>query len=108
MKILIDKNLSHKIKTVFEDSIHVSDLRLDRSDDDVIWVKAKFSNYAILTKDKDFITRLMRDGPPPKILWLRCGNVSTNEIVETLMGLLGEIESFLNDSNNSLLEIYCN
>ena len=30
----------------------------------------------VMTKDSDFIALLRRLGPPPKVLWLTCGNTS--------------------------------
>lgn len=40
----------------------------------------------VLTKDDDFRKLLDQHGPPPKVIWMRCGNVKNQElrrIVET-------------------------
>ena len=84
MQILIDKNLSHRIKKIFPASIHVSDLKMDKADDIEIWNMGKRESYCILTKDKDFLNYTAKYGPPPKIIFIKCGNVSTNEIINTL------------------------
>lgn len=108
MQILIDKNLSHRIKIIFPDSLHVSDLKMDKADDIEIWNKGKHENYCILTKDKDFLNYTVKYGPPPKIIFIKCGNVSTREIIDTLELKIIDITSFINTQSTSILEIYCN
>jgi len=39
-----------------------------------------------MTKDADFSQLLARHGPPPKVLWLTCGNTS-NEYSRRILSL---------------------
>lgn len=41
-----------------------------------IYQQAAAQNCIILTKDADFLLLLERFGPPPRIIWLTCGNTS--------------------------------
>ena len=41
-----------------------------------------------MTKDRDFITLLEQNGPPPQVIWLRTGNSSNQALQETLASTL--------------------
>ncbi len=88
MKLLLDQHLSHKLAArltdLYPDSEHVRNIGLQSASDEAIWDYAKKHAFAIVTKDEDFHIRSVLEGPPPKILWIRSGNCST-EIVETLL-----------------------
>ena len=45
---------------------------------------AKDNDFCIVTQDSDFAERSRLYGAPPKVVWLRCGN-STPQQVETLL-----------------------
>jgi len=98
MKLLLDQPLSHKLVARLADlypkSEHVRNVGLQSSSDGEIWDCAKKNGYVIVTKDEDFHIRSVLEGPPPKILWIRSGNCST-ELVETLLRKnVSQIESF--------------
>ncbi len=59
----------------------------------------------ILTKDKDFKDIQELRGFPPKIIWLRIGNCSTQEFIELINKNFAEIKSFLINKNIKILEI---
>ena len=59
---------------------HVGQHGLDDSNDPEIWDYAAKNNLHILTKDSDFNDILNIKGFPPKIVWVRSGNVSTSYI----------------------------
>ena len=84
MKLLFDQNLSPRLDAqladVFADSLHLRQVGLERADDDAIWRFAKDSGFAIVTKDSDFQERSQIAGSPPRVVWIRRGNCSTNEI----------------------------
>ena len=44
----------------------------------------KANGFCIVTQDSDFAERSRLYGAPPKVVWLRCGN-STPQQVETLL-----------------------
>lgn len=60
------------------------DLSLRDADDAVIFQQAKDAGAIVLTKDADFLVLVDRHGPPPRIIWLTCGN-STNDRLRELI-----------------------
>ena len=88
MKLLFDQNISFRIEKqisqIFEDSKHISNLGLLNADDLTIWDFAKNNEYVIVTFDSDFYDISLLKGTPPKIIWIRFGNLTTNKIIELL------------------------
>lgn len=88
MKLLFDQNLSHRLPTAlahaFPGSSQVRLLGLAQADDRAIWRFAAEEGYCIVTLDSDFADLSALLGPPPKVVWLRCGNRST-AFVEALL-----------------------
>jgi predicted nuclease of predicted toxin-antitoxin system len=58
-------------------AVAVRDLGLREAQDPPIFAAAKTAGVVVMTKDADFAEMVERLGPPPQVLWLRCGN-STN------------------------------
>src|SRR5262245_52088596 len=64
------------------DAVHVQQLGLLNAGDSDIFAAARSAQTAIvvITKDDDFAKLLDRQGAPPKVVWLRCGNVTNREL----------------------------
>ena len=110
MKLLFDQNLSHKIllesvdiNSCFPDSSHVRDFNLQTASDADIWDFAKTKGFTIISKDSDFHQRSLLFGHPPKVICLKVGNISTNEIKKLLRDKIFEIAKFVIDLQSSLL-----
>ena len=88
MKLLLDQNLSYKLVAKlgsgFPDSTQARLLGMAQASDTAIWQYAADNGFTIVTKDSDFYERSLIHGFPPKIIWLQCGNTST----EFVAGLL--------------------
>ena len=88
MKLLFDQNLSHRLPArladLFPDSSHVRAAAQDQAPDDQIWEYARANGFCIGTQDSDFAERSRLYGAPPKVVWLRCGN-STPQQVEGIL-----------------------
>jgi predicted nuclease of predicted toxin-antitoxin system len=54
----------------------VKRLGMVNANDPLIFEAARSANAIVLTKDADFSLLLERLGPPPQVLWVRCGNTS--------------------------------
>lgn len=84
MKLLFDQNLSHhlvgRLADLYPASLHVRQLGLDRATDGEVWHRAKRDGFCIVTHDGDFAERSRLYGSPPKVVWLRCGNATTDQI----------------------------
>jgi predicted nuclease of predicted toxin-antitoxin system len=110
LKLLFDQNLSRKLVNrladIFPGSSHVQFHGLAEKTDTEIWEFAKTNDFCIVTQDADFAERSRLYGSPPKVVWLRCGNVPTKE-VETLIRSGSEaIQELLRNSNLHCLELY--
>lgn len=57
-------------------------LGLRDADDEVIFQAAKQANAIIVSKDSDFLERLVRFGPPPRLLYVTCGNTSKDHLIQ--------------------------
>ena len=101
MKLLFDQNLSsrlcRRLSAQFPNSVHVRDIGMRDASDTTIWDYAKERGFAIITKDRDFRQRSFLHGHPPKIIWVRLGNCSTDDIERRLRKRTLEIEEFLRD-----------
>ncbi len=109
MKLLFDQNLSRhlvaRLSDNFPDSTHVLELGLDTASDNEIWDYAGQHGYTIVSKDSDFRQLAFLLGPPPKAVWLRLGNATTNDIAEVLRVRQRLITEFDSSESESLLII---
>ncbi len=108
--ILIDQNISFRLKdklhAMFAQVTHLKTVGLIDADDLQIWNFARQNNLIILTQDAGFNDINELKGWPPKVIWLRCGNRSTTELVEILRQSAAAIQLFVEDEKSGLLEIY--
>ena len=58
----------------------------------------------ILSKDEDFPRLVSQRGPPPQIVWLRCGNVTNRELWRIVVTAWPRIRSLLSESE-PLIEV---
>jgi predicted nuclease of predicted toxin-antitoxin system len=86
------------------DSISVRRLGLVKAKDPVIFQAAREANAVVLTKDADFPLLLERFGPPPNVLWVRCGNTSNNHLRNVLTATLPDALRMI-ASGEALVEI---
>ena len=110
MKLLFDQNLSFKLcerlADLFPDSSQVRLAGLETADDRAVWEFAKSNDFAVVSQDSDFAEMAAVFGPPPKVIWLRCGN-QTNDVIEKMFhDHAGAIIAFGEDSNAACWEIY--
>jgi predicted nuclease of predicted toxin-antitoxin system len=101
MKLLFDQNISFritkKLQSYFVGCLHVSDCKLNDCEDPEIWKYARDNNFAIVTFDSDFYDISIINGHPPKIIWIRTGNLTTKQIVQLMIDNQKTIDSFLED-----------
>lgn len=108
--LLIDQNISYRLKdklsVLFTAVAHTKSIDLVDADDLQIWNFARKSGAVILTQDSDFNDLCELKGWPPKIIWMRCGNRSTAELLEIIRQSAAAIRSFVADTTSGLMEIY--
>lgn len=109
MRFLFDQNISFRIlkelPNAFQNSTHVISEGLINAKDKEVWAFAKENEYAIVTQDSDFNELNSILGFPPKVIWIRTGNISTTGIIKILIEQEKNIEKFLNDKNYGCFEI---
>ncbi len=110
MKLLLDQNLSFRLleelEPAYPGSTQVKFVDLDRADDLTVWKYAKDNGFTIVTKDSDFHEFSLLYGNPPKIIWLKCGNMPRWYVLGLLLNNRERIETFFEDREISCLEIY--
>ena len=110
MKLLFDQNLSFKLcqrlADLFPGSTQVRLLGLAEADDRALWHYAQANGFTLVSQDSDFADMAALFGPPPRVIWLRCGNQPTESIDKLLRDHAQVIVSFEQDSAAACLEIY--
>lgn len=107
VKLLLDQNLSFKLVRhllpVTEYAAHVGEIGLGSASDQTVWEYARNHHYTIVSKDTDFLHRALLYGAPPKIICLRLGNASTQDILHCLQQRWKDIESFDKSADETVL-----
>jgi predicted nuclease of predicted toxin-antitoxin system len=110
MKLLFDQNLSFKLcrqlADIFPDSNQIRLLGMEEAQDRDIWEYAKTQGFILVSQDVDFADLATLYGPPPKVIWLRCGNQPTQVIEQRLRDHAEAIGAFEQDDAAACWEIY--
>ncbi|ELS33574.1 MAG: DUF5615 family PIN-like protein [Pseudanabaena sp.] len=110
MKLLFDHNLSprlvNRLANLFPESTHVYTLGMGQEDDLNIWKYALSNDFTIVTRDSDYNELLVLKGFPPKVIWIRRGNCSTNEIETMLRSHIEDIQLLAIDQTFGILTLY--
>ena len=82
------------------------DVGLHKSLDEELWEYARKMHLIILTKDADFFEFSVLRGFPPKVIWIRRGNCSTQDIENILQENYNSIKLMDEDDNTGILELF--
>ena len=82
----------------------VRDIGLREACDTDIFFAARQAEAVVLTKDADFADLLARHGPPPRVIWLRCGNTSNANLRHLLTNQWTAITELF-DRGETLIEV---
>jgi len=109
MKLLFDQNLSHRLvgrlAVEFPDSQHVRTFGLERAPDPKVWECAAANGFVLVSKDVDFQQRALLLGHPPKVVWVRLGNCSTDAVATLLRSRAKVLLEFDADPTASFLAL---
>ena len=94
----------HLAKTFGIEAIAVRDLGLRDAGDRSIFDAARSRDAAVITKDSDFVDLLERLGPPPRVIWVTCGNSSNAHLRGVFDSAFGDALTLL-DAGAALVEI---
>ena len=109
MKLLFDHNLSYRlvaaIASLYPGSAHVREVGLHMALDEAVWSYAAQQGFVLVSKDTDFYQRSLVFGPPPKVIWLRVGNCSTDDVAALLRRRHTDLLAFDEDKDASCLAL---
>jgi predicted nuclease of predicted toxin-antitoxin system len=57
----------------------------------------------IVSKDADFHQRSFVEGQPPKVVWLRVGNCTTEQVAATLRRHVDDLHAFAGDEESAFM-----
>jgi predicted nuclease of predicted toxin-antitoxin system len=109
MKFWVDAQLSPALAPWLRDTFGVEAfsvrwLGLQHASDEEIFVAAREAEAVVITKDRDFVRLLEKFGPPPKLIWVTCGNTSNAQMRKILRQAFPETLLLL-QADESLVEI---
>ena len=110
MKLLLDENLPRRIlpalQHAFPGSTQVILVGLERADDRAVWEYAREHGYVIVTKDDDFVRLQLLLGYPPKVILLRLGNCTAQQVLTALVSSHCDIDAALIQEEVGMIEVY--
>lgn len=111
--LLFDENISYRIVKqilhLFPGSLPANRLDLIAKEDLLIWERAKLGGFTIITYDEDYEVLNQLRGWPPKVILIRSGNLSNNQVVAMLEASFSAIRDFILDEEydaRGVLELY--
>ena len=110
MKLLLDANLSWRLAKLlspeFGEVEHVDRCGLPvLASDTEIWDWARDNDALIITNDEEYYYFSLQKGFPPKVVLLRMGNQSTQNVKEVLIRYRDKILALHDSPDHGLLEI---
>ena len=109
MKVWVDAQLSPAMARYLKDELGTDasalrDIGLRDAEDGEIFQAARTASAVVMTKDSDFVSLLERFGPPPQVVWVRCGNTSNANLRAVLLKTWAEAVRHL-EAGEALVEI---
>ena len=109
MRLLFDEQLSnrlpHLLADCYPESLHIESLDLGGAPDVILWQAAVAQGLVLVTKDENFHRLSVMHGAPPKVVWLRLGNCTPQDIVDLLRNRVEDIEPFTTQDEAAFLEL---
>ncbi|MEY4489664.1 MAG: hypothetical protein RIQ79_2172 [Verrucomicrobiota bacterium] len=93
--ILIDENLPAELAAVLSGHCTHANVLGRQLTDEQLWCHAKANDLVILTKDADFFDKLIMHGSPPKVVWVRTGNLRRTDMVTLLSQIWPQVLALL-------------
>lgn len=109
VRLLFDEQLSERLcfmlEDVLPDSLHVRELEAGGAPDTTVWQLAQERGCTLVTKDEDFHRLSVLRGAPPKVVWLRIGNCTTEDVAKLLRRHAVDIQQFAHQTRATFLEL---
>jgi len=102
--LLIDENLPIALAQILPiECTHATEIG-DQPSDMQLWNYARERDWIVLTRDTDFFDRVMLVGPPPRVIWVRLGNIRRADLQNRLLELWPQICDLL--INADIIEVH--
>jgi predicted nuclease of predicted toxin-antitoxin system len=82
---------TRQLSDLYPGSAHVQRCGLGSTDDAAIWEYAKSNGFTIVSKDSDFEERSILSGSPPKLIRVRAGNCTREDIESVLRAAFSSV-----------------
>ena len=109
MRLFFDEQLSEDLSKllhdIFPDSLHIRQIGTGGATDATVWQLAKTHECLLVSKDEDFHRLSVLLGAPPKVIWIRRGNCSTEEIARLLRQNHADIQRFAEQEEATFLAL---
>ena len=108
-RLLFDEPLSEELckalADVFPGSLHIRLLGQGGAQDPTVWDLARQHGCLVVSRDEDFHRLAVLRGAPPKFVWIRLGNCSTDDIARLLRRSYDDIMRFDEQDEATVLEV---
>lgn len=111
--LLFDENISYRVVKrilhLFPGSQPANRLKLVAKEDPLLWRTAKANGFSIITFDDNYENLSQLHGWPPKVILLRPGNLSNEEVTSVIEQNVDAIHNFLLDQDfdaRGVLKLY--
>jgi predicted nuclease of predicted toxin-antitoxin system len=108
-RLFFDEPLSEELCTaladIFPGSLHIRLLGYGGAADAVIWELARQHECLVVSKDEDFQRLAILRGAPPKFVWIRLGNCTTDDVAQLLRRHREDITRFNEQNEATVLEL---
>lgn len=108
-RLLFDEQLSEALcdmlSDVFPGALHVRTLGHQGASDELVWALALRHGCIVVSKDEDFHRLALLRGTPPKFVWIRLGNCTTEQIAQLIQRQRDDIVRFDAQHEASVLEL---
>lgn len=109
VRLLFDEPLSEELiellHDLFPDSLHVRQIGAGGVADAVIWDLARERDCLLVTKDEDFHRLSVLRGAPPKVIWVRLGNCTTQDVADLLRQHYESVRRFAKQDEATFLAL---
>ena len=107
--IWLDAQLSPQVARWIDETFkvecrHVRDIGLRDAEDPEIFRQARAASAVVMTKDEDFVDLVERNGAPPQVIWITCGNLSNANFKSLLTDTLPDAIALI-ESGEAVVEI---
>ena len=110
MRLLFDENLSRRLVRLLQadypESAHVAPCGLATELDAAVFRYAAVQGFVLVTSNRDFAELSALHGAPPKVVWLRLRNASTQRVAQSLVQNLPALQALVEDPSKALLILH--